>query len=957
MVHKTRVSRARRALLASLVGLISAVTSRDATLVAAEPAEPPFAACEPPAGQRWTYDHLMCLRQVGTVHDMRNEVVRRLRAMGAGDPDRPWPTLVLAHVTLDRLDRTQAIALYETAADGFARSREADGEVVARQNLASQFRLRGEVDVAGRHVARAVAAAEAANEPLTIARAAVIEAVHSMATGGDIGHAHRVLLRADRLVSSAAPIGLRRTIVFNLANASLYLGHTDAAMDALERHRALRAEDDSSQNAATVEFNLLTARITLAERRPRPGARDQLVTNAEAVRAEASALREPLVEAQAHQLLGDLLASSEPERAAAHLQQCLAIEARLGFPTLRARCLWSLSRYQSAHDLRQAEQSSDAALSLLDRERDRLSLASAWQARLRLLWRLLPEDTAIAQSHEALDAIERLRSSVAGEINRADLFGNRARDYRWLTGQLLQARQPRLAQAFEVGERLRSRVLLERLALAGATSGTGAGALGTSRARSGESDRETSRQLQSRIAGTQRRLLATTVASSERRTLLDQLRLLELEQADLTDGSVPALPASAVPFASLDTVQRALDEHEAMVWLSIAPWTDVYGEFGGGSWVITITRQSASAHRLTAVDDLDAQVAGLLGLLRDRRSPADVWMPAARRLGETLLGDALAPLPPTTTSLVIVTDGALHRMPFEALSLRSGPTLGERFDISVTPSATLWARTRTGPAPSSGGRVLVLADPDVSRGSPDGGLRLAALPGARREAQAIADTLDLASNDVRQGLAASELFVKQAALGAFGIVHVAAHARADTTFPDRSAVFLAPGGEDEDGWLQPGEIAGLDLRGRLIVLSACDSAEGSLLSGEGPLSLARAFFAAGARGVVATRWPLRDDDAAFMMTHFYEALAAGHGVAAALRRARHDAIDAGLPAAAWAGVAVLGDGLHQPITRRAEPARPFRIVAIIAALLIATALWYRRRRTHQDPAPLAPLDA
>ena len=166
----------------------------------------------------------MCLRQVGTAHGMRDEVVRRLRAMGAGDAGHPWPTLVLAHVRLDQLQRTEAIALYETAAEGFARSREAEGEVVARQNLANQFRLRGEVDVAGRHVARAVAAAEASKEPLTIARAAVIEAVHSMATGGDIGRAHRVLLRADRLVPSAAPIGLRRTILFNLANASLYLG-------------------------------------------------------------------------------------------------------------------------------------------------------------------------------------------------------------------------------------------------------------------------------------------------------------------------------------------------------------------------------------------------------------------------------------------------------------------------------------------------------------------------------------------------------------------------------------------------------------------------------------------------------------------------------------------------------------------------------------------------------------
>jgi hypothetical protein len=872
----------------------------------------------------------MCLRQVATTLKRRDEAVRRLRAMGAGTVEHPWATLVLAHITLDHLEATRAVALYETATAGFARSGEAEGEVVARQNLATQFRLRCEVDLAAEHVARAVAAAEASKAPLTIARAGVIEAAHAMATGGDIGRVHRVLSRADRLVPPTAPIGLRRTILVNMANASLYLGEPDAAIDALERHRALRAEDGSPQNAAAVEFNLLAARLILAERRFRPGARVRLVGNAEAVLAEATSLKEPQVEAHAHRVLGELLTTSEPESAAAHLQRCLKIERSLESPRLRAACLWSLSRHQSGHDPGLAEQSSERALSLLDTERDGTSLAYAWQARLRLVWRTLPEERAIAQSREALDAIERLRSRQAGEGSRAGLFGNWARDYQWLTGQLLRAQRPHVADAFEVGERLRSRVLLERLARLGATSG-------------GADERGPSGQLQQRIAETQRRLLLARLPASERRALGDQLRLLELEREEITEGRFPALPENAVPFASLADVQRALHEHEVMVWFSIAPATDVYGEFGGGAWSVTVTREAATVHRLPTADDLDAQVAGLLGLMRERTTEPAAWTPAASRLGSALLGDALAHLSPDVRRLVIVTDGPLHRMPFEALSLGSGPMLGERFDISVTPSATLWARTREHRAPS-GTRVLVLADPDVPRGSPDGSMRLAALPGARREARAIADLLDVASHELLQGAAASETFVKQAALQRFAVVHMAAHARADATFPERSAVFLTPGDRTEDGWLQPAEIAALDFRGRLVVLSACDSAEGALLPGEGPLSLARAFFAAGARGVVATRWPLRDDDGAFMMERFYEALGDGESVSTALRRARRAAVDAGLPAAAWAGVTALGDGLQRPVAPRPSRAA-FRVGAatVVLALIVAVGLWLRRR--------------
>ena len=874
----------------------------------------------------------MCLRQAGTVHDARDLVVRRLRAMGAGDAEHPWPTLVLAHVRLDQLQWDHAMALYEMAADGFARSGEADGELVARQNLATQLRLRGDTQAAGRQVAKAIAAAETSREPLVRARAAVIEAIHSMATGGDIGRAHRVLLRADRLVPSAAPIGLRRTILFNLANASLYLGDTDAAIDALERHRALRAEDGSAQNAATVEFNLLIARLMMNERRPHAGAREQLVANAEAVLAEAKALHDPLVEAQAHQVLGDLLVVADPAAAADHLARCLAVEATLGFPSLRASCLWSRSRQESTRDPGRAEHSSRQALSLLDKGHDRLLLAYAWQARLRLAWRTLATDAAFAQSREALDAIERLRSSEVTDSSRAGLFANWTRDYQWLTGQLLQARPPRLEQALEIGERLRARVLLEQVVRGGApdTANTQGG--------------QTGQLLDQRVAAAQRRLLSPATSAAERQALLAQLRLLELEREDVIAGRARPLSSSPAPFAAIDTIQRALDEHEAMVWFSMAPWMDVYGEFGGGAWAVTITRQSATVHPLSVSDALDAQVTALVGLLRDRHTHPSVWTPAARRLGQTLFGDAFAQLPPTTTRLVIVTDGTLHRMPFEVLSLRSGPMLGERFALSEVPSATLWVRMREAHATRSGDSVLVLADPDVPGGTPDGMRRLERLPGARREARAIARLLTLDPPAVAEGAAASERLVKHTALASVGVLHVAAHARADAAFPDRSAVFLAPGDRAEDGWLQPREIAQLDLRGRLVVLSACDSAEGSLVPGEGPLSLARAFFAGGASGVVATRWPLRDDDVAFMMERFYEALATGHRVSTALQAARHEAIEAGLPAAAWAGIAALGDGDLRPITPRPgrRALRPW--VGAVLILMIGGGTWLQRRR-------------
>jgi CHAT domain-containing protein len=433
-----------------------------------------------------------------------------------------------------------------------------------------------------------------------------------------------------------------------------------------------------------------------------------------------------------------------------------------------------------------------------------------------------------------------------------------------------------------------------------------------------------------------------------RHARLDELRLLELEQEDVAANPVKALPARAVPFASLEQVQRTLASHEAMIWFSIAPSIDIYDDFGGGSWAVVITRDGAAVRRLGVSDALDPQVAALVGLLRDRPSDPSTWAPAARRLGQALLADTLAGLPSSITALVLVTDGPLHRMPFEVL-LAGSRSVGERFDISVAPSATVWVRTRDHRTAAPPG-ALVLADPDVTPAGNDRPLTLAPLPAARREAAGIARILHLDATAVREGPLASETFVKSGALAHVGILHLAAHARADTAFPARSAVFLAAGDGDEDGWLQPREIARLELGGRLVVLSACESAAGSLLPGEGPLSLARAFFAAGARAIVATRWPLRDDDAAFMMQAFYEALRDGEPAAAALRRARAAAISAKLPVAAWGGVVVIGDGLQTiAVAQPSRTPRPWLALGYGLLLAAAAVVWrVTRQRARRE---------
>ncbi|WP_141003113.1 CHAT domain-containing protein [Nocardioides humi] len=164
-------------------------------------------------------------------------------------------------------------------------------------------------------------------------------------------------------------------------------------------------------------------------------------------------------------------------------------------------------------------------------------------------------------------------------------------------------------------------------------------------------------------------------------------------------------------------------------------------------------------------------------------------------------------------------------------------------------------------------RVLVLAAPDEQA------------PAIAAEAEMIAATLP--RSEVRVGATATADALA-GRIGSADLVHVAAHGRFHAGNPLFSALRLA------DGWLTAAELVDgrFDLRGRVIVLSACGSgrAAGHLLR---PIGLAWACLSAGADGVVASLWPVDDEVTVTLMTHFYERIAAGDSPRTALGRARH----------------------------------------------------------------------
>lgn len=282
-------------------------------------------------------------------------------------------------------------------------------------------------------------------------------------------------------------------------------------------------------------------------------------------------------------------------------------------------------------------------------------------------------------------------------------------------------------------------------------------------------------------------------------------------------------------------------------------------------------------------------------------------------LWRALVPAALRPRLARARTTVIAPDGALHLIAFEALVTRPrrerSPVrywLDDGPAIAYGPSATSLRSLALRPAPPAGrGTAPILSVSDVAyAAAPDPvdavartGRAWARLPGTALETEALRAAFGVDRVEVLTGPAAREAAVR-AALPERRYLHLATHGFADDDAGGsvRAGLVLAPpagpdAGSDDDGVLESFEIHRLRLDCRLAVLSACETAKGPRVAGEGAFALSRAFLAAGSRGVVASLWAVADRPTARAMGALFESLAAAdaRGSAADPARALRDA--------------------------------------------------------------------
>jgi len=161
----------------------------------------------------------------------------------------------------------------------------------------------------------------------------------------------------------------------------------------------------------------------------------------------------------------------------------------------------------------------------------------------------------------------------------------------------------------------------------------------------------------------------------------------------------------------------------------------------------------------------------------------------------------------------------------------------------------------------------------------------------RREADAIAVAAGRNTARLLLNFAANKSAVFNSGLDQYQIVHFATHGLVDGKHPEVSGILLSlvdENGQAQNGFLQAYELYNLKLPAELVVLSACDTALGKEIKGEGIISLTRGFMYAGARRVVSSLWKVDSKATAELMTRFYRNLLVDKfSPAAALRAAQN----------------------------------------------------------------------
>lgn len=646
---------------------------------------------------------------------------------------------------------------------------------------------------------------------------------------------------------------------------------------------------------------------------------------------DADAIGVRRIVAFCHDFLGRIYAATgEPDRASKEYQTALNLYIQLQNPRETARTRVLIGNIHARQgEVDKARHQFQVALKSFDQLSDPVNQSAALHARGKLELELNNLDLADDYLRRSIEVTENIRRlSTAADLMTAVSATVHDRYESYIDCLMRKhERDPEQGfamRAFETSELARARALAELLRATQTNLVAGV-------------DRELSAQeislRQSLHAKENARLnlLGKPHKQQELTALQADLAILEARYKQVREQirlQYPPYEQITEPTAmSLEQIQKQIlsDDRNLLIEYSL-------GDERSYLWVVS--RTEFSSYRLPGRDEINKPAQRLHQLLSAR--PANTPASDDKELFAEIFELSRMLLEPATEKLrgkrlIIVADGALQFIPFQALvSPRRSPqnsltpTWGEDYrplladhEIINEPSASTLALLirESASRRRAIGSVAILADPVFEADDPrigagggtqsqppndsaifrdieksiDGG-PVPRLLASREEAEAIMQIVPWRTGFKALDFEANRGTVSTAAFADHSIVHFATHARLHNERPQLSGIVLSrfdSRGQPQDGDLRMSDIYGLKLPVDLVVLSACQTGLGKEVRGEGLIGLTRGFMYAGASGVAASLWKVDDDATAELMARFYEGMfQKGLTSAAAMREAQ-----------------------------------------------------------------------
>ena len=300
--------------------------------------------------------------------------------------------------------------------------------------------------------------------------------------------------------------------------------------------------------------------------------------------------------------------------------------------------------------------------------------------------------------------------------------------------------------------------------------------------------------------------------------------------------------------------------------------------------IFALTSSTLSYVAIDSLSGLQKEVSDWLDLLKVTENGRKF---KGEALGERLYQRLIKPIQamvPGKDEWIIVPDGFLCYLPFESLPANAeGTSLLETTTVSYQLSSRLVGlvglvgMTDDGEQSRPPATVLAFA-PFAESGS----------AGFRRLPASQEETAGLPGIRYEDSMATKARFLKE--INQCPILHLATHAISSPNDAAASYIAFYPQHDTApDDRLFLEELYGLDMsRTRLVIISACETGEGELVSNEGVISLARAFSYAGCATTISSLWKADDQATSFILRRFYVYLRKGYTQSGALRSAKLD---------------------------------------------------------------------